>query len=143
MDATCPNIQVRGGHGCKSLVLAYEASTVSVRSSGGWWRRSRDKDKYSDRYLMLGVRWCRVVGVARHAMVRLSTGIEWHDTGSLGRPSGKELSSSRGSVALASIVEPDGDLREVPKGSVAQRRCWWGNLVTREGTPFTIATRLL
>ncbi|GMN49392.1 hypothetical protein TIFTF001_018573 [Ficus carica] len=46
------------------------------------------------------------------------------------------------------ILELDGDLLEVPKGDVvrgsaAQRRCRWVNLMALEWTLFTIATRLL
>ncbi|GMN58095.1 hypothetical protein TIFTF001_027211 [Ficus carica] len=87
-DATCPIIQVMGRHDCRSLVLAQAASTVSVR----------------------------VVGVARPAIVRLSTGTERHYRGSLGRPSRKGLSCGRGSVAQASILLSNSDMLEVLKG---------------------------
>ncbi|GMN40428.1 hypothetical protein TIFTF001_009654 [Ficus carica] len=140
--------QVLGRHECRSLVLAHAASTVLVLSGGGRWRRSRDKDKYSDsdKYQMSGVRWCRVMGVARLTTIWLPAGTEWRDKGSLGQPSRKGLNRDWGSVARASIL--DCDLLEVPKGKVvrgstAQRSCRWVNPVTRKGTPFTIATRLL
>ncbi|GMN57054.1 hypothetical protein TIFTF001_026175 [Ficus carica] len=99
-----------------SVVLAHEASTVSVRLGGRGWRRSRD----NDRYRMLGVRGCRVVGVARPAIVRLSVGTEWHDRGSLDRPSRKGHSGGWGSIARASILKPNGDLLEVPKGEAKE-----------------------
>ncbi|GMN68522.1 hypothetical protein TIFTF001_037575 [Ficus carica] len=51
----------------RSLVLAQAVSTVLVQSGGGGWRRSRGKGRYSDRYQMSCVKWCRVVGVARLA----------------------------------------------------------------------------
>ncbi|GMN68646.1 hypothetical protein TIFTF001_037698 [Ficus carica] len=61
-----------------SLVLVQAASTVSIRSGGRGWCRSRDKNKYNDRYQMSGVRcqvsgvrWCRVVGVACLVTVQL------------------------------------------------------------------------
>ncbi|GMN65067.1 hypothetical protein TIFTF001_034129 [Ficus carica] len=69
-----------------SLVLVQGASTVSVRSGGGGWRQSRDKDKYGDMYQMSGVRWYRVLSVARPVT---------------------------GSVARVSTLEPDGDMLEV------------------------------
>ncbi|GMN60639.1 hypothetical protein TIFTF001_029732 [Ficus carica] len=71
-------------------------------------------------YQVSGVRWCRVVGVARPATVQLSAGIEWRDKSSLGRPSPKALSCGRESVTRASILEPDGDMLEVPKGEVVR-----------------------
>ncbi|GMN52641.1 hypothetical protein TIFTF001_021786 [Ficus carica] len=70
----CPTIQVIGGHKCRSLVLVHAASTMSVRSGGGWWRWSKKKDMYRNRYRMLGVRWCRAVDVACPATVQLSAG---------------------------------------------------------------------
>ena len=111
------------------------ANTKSVRSCDEGWCQSRDKYGYSDKYRILGVKWYRVVGVARPATVRLSVGTEWHDRVSLGRPSCKGLSCGQGSVARTNILEPDGDLLEVPKGDVvrgstAQRRCWWVKMVT-------------
>ena len=94
------------------------ASTISIQSSGGEWRSSRDKDMYSDRYQMRGVKLCRVVGVVRPTTVQLSVDKELNDKGSLGRLSRKGLSCGWGSVARASILEPDGDLLEVSKGEV-------------------------
>ena len=58
------------------------------------------------------------MGVACPTMVRLLVDTELHDRGSLGRLSRKGLSCGRGSVTQASILEPDGDLLEVPKGEV-------------------------
>ncbi|GMN73741.1 hypothetical protein TIFTF001_055740 [Ficus carica] len=71
-DATCPTIRMMGGHVCKPSVVAQAVNIVSVRLGGEGWRRSRDKNKYSDRYRMSGVKWCRVVGVACPATIRLS-----------------------------------------------------------------------
>ncbi|GMN64223.1 hypothetical protein TIFTF001_033291 [Ficus carica] len=76
-----------GGDEYRSLVLAQVAITVLVRLGGGRLRRSRDKDRYSDRFRVLGVRWCKVVGVAHPATVRLSVSTGRRDRGSLGRPS--------------------------------------------------------
>ncbi|GMN69934.1 hypothetical protein TIFTF001_038982 [Ficus carica] len=112
----CPTIQVMGGHECRSLVLVQAASTVSIRSGGRWWCRSRDKNKYNDRYRMSGVRWCRVVGVACLATVQLSEGMGRLDKGSMGRPSWKGLSSGRGSIIQVSNLKPNGDLLGVLKG---------------------------
>lgn len=86
--------------------------------------------------------------MARPATTQLLVGTERHDRGIPGRPSYKGLSCGQGSVARDSIIEPDDDLLEVPKEEVvrelaAQWRCWWVNPVTREGTHFTIVTRLL
>ena len=53
-----------GGYEYMSLILVQAASTESIRSGGGGWCRSRDKDRYSDRYRMSGVRWYSTVGVA-------------------------------------------------------------------------------
>nr|GMN72532.1 hypothetical protein TIFTF001_056018 [Ficus carica]GMN72542.1 hypothetical protein TIFTF001_056020 [Ficus carica] len=53
-----------GGHVCRPSVVAQAANFVSVQLGGDGWRRSRDKDKYSDKYQMSGVRWCSLVGVA-------------------------------------------------------------------------------
>ena len=83
-DAMCPSIRVMGGHECRSLVLVQAANTVSIHSDGEGWRRSRDKDRYSDMYQMSGVRWCRVVSVACLATVRLSTGTGRCGRGSMG-----------------------------------------------------------
>ncbi|GMN36119.1 hypothetical protein TIFTF001_005779 [Ficus carica] len=91
MDAICPTIQVMGGHECKSLVLVHTANTVSVRSGGGGWHRSRDKDKYSDsdKYQMSGVRWCKIVGVACLATIWLSSGMGGRGRGNIGQSSSK------------------------------------------------------
>ncbi|GMN47770.1 hypothetical protein TIFTF001_016943 [Ficus carica] len=58
----------------KSLVLAQAVSTVSVQSGGGGWRQSWDKDRYNGKYRMSGVRWCKIVGMARPATVHSSAG---------------------------------------------------------------------
>ncbi|GMN37369.1 hypothetical protein TIFTF001_006744 [Ficus carica] len=107
-----------GGQECRSLVLVQIANTLSVRSDGGGWHRSKDNYRYSDMYQMSGVRWCRVVSVARPATVRLSTGTRRCGRGSMGRPSRKGLSCGWGSVARAGTSEPNGDLLEVLKGEV-------------------------
>ncbi|GMN63464.1 hypothetical protein TIFTF001_032563 [Ficus carica] len=64
-------------------------SIVSVQSSGGGQRRSRNKDRYSNRYRTSGVRWYRVVCVACPVIVRLSAGTGRRGKGSMGRPSQK------------------------------------------------------
>ena len=116
-----------GGHGCRSLVLAQAVSTVLIQSGGGGWRRSRGKGRYSDRYQMLCVQWCRVMGVTCLATVWLLVGTEQRDEGSLSQPSRKGLSCGRGNVARASILEPDGDLLKVLKGDVVWGSAsqWW------------------
>ena len=58
-----------GGHEYRSLVLVQAASTVLVQSGGRAWYRSRDKNRYNDRYRISSVRWCRVVGVTCLATV--------------------------------------------------------------------------
>ncbi|GMN47793.1 hypothetical protein TIFTF001_016972 [Ficus carica] len=72
---------------------------------------------------------------ANHPACQLPTGMERRDRGSLGQPSRKRLSYGRGSVAQANILELDDNLldvckKEVVRGSAAQRRCRWVNLVT-------------
>ncbi|GMN41177.1 hypothetical protein TIFTF001_010389 [Ficus carica] len=73
---------------------------------------------------MSGVRWCKVVDVACLATVRLLAGTRRCDRGSMGRPSRKELSCSRESVARASTSEPDGDLLEVLKEEISDLQRW-------------------
>ena len=75
-----------GGHDYRPLVLAQVASIVLIQLGGQRWRQSRDKDRYSDKYRVIGVKWCRVVGVAHPATVQLSASMGRRDRGSLGRP---------------------------------------------------------
>ncbi|GMN57605.1 hypothetical protein TIFTF001_026708 [Ficus carica] len=72
-----------GGHKYR-LVLVWVASTMLVWLGGEDWRQGRSKDKYSNRLWMLGVRWCRVVGVAYCAIVLLSAGTGRRDRNSMG-----------------------------------------------------------
>ncbi|GMN42835.1 hypothetical protein TIFTF001_012039 [Ficus carica] len=75
-----------------SLVLVQAAITVSVRSGGKGWHRSKDNDKYSDKYQMSSVR------------------------SNMGRQSRNGLGCGQGSVARVSTLESDGDLLKVLKG---------------------------
>ncbi|GMN67138.1 hypothetical protein TIFTF001_036203 [Ficus carica] len=123
----------------RQVDMLWVTSTVSVRSGGGGCRRSRHKDKYSDKYQMSGVRWCRVVGVARSVTIRLPTGTRRRGKGSMCQPSRKRLSCGWGSVARVSTLEPDGDMLEIfssgrtkePTGSRAPRSPinWWFSML--------------
>ncbi|GMN52725.1 hypothetical protein TIFTF001_021861 [Ficus carica] len=74
--------------------LLRATSTVPVSSGGGGWRRSKDKERYSDKYRMSGVRWCRVMGVACAATVRLSAGSQIFSIGWEKEPTGSRASCS-------------------------------------------------
>lgn len=92
---------------------------------------------------MSGVKWCKIMGVARSATVQLSVGTEQREKGSLSWPSPKGLSHGPGSVAWASILEPDDDLLDISKGqmfrgSTAQWRYRLVNLSPEKGLAITI-----
>ncbi|GMN70627.1 hypothetical protein TIFTF001_039668 [Ficus carica] len=90
---------------------------MSIQLGGGGWHRSRNKDRYSDRYRASDVRWCKIMSVACFATILLSACTK-RVASSIGRPSQRGIGHGWESVTRASTSDPDGGLLEVSRGEL-------------------------
>lgn len=88
---------------------------MPVQYGGGGWHQGRINDKYSNRYMVSGVR-CQVVGVVCHVTVLLSAGTGQRGSGNMGRPQRRGFSRGLGSVARTSTMGLEGNLLKISKG---------------------------